>query len=954
MTHNIMTTTTTTSRSAKIAPYDSNVYDADTLASSAAELTCYYFDNSGRPATQLELLDHKIGSRVNLARIAPTHLIPTPPNAPFDGKKLVELMRKKVIPILEEAEYLFIPADSEISRDPSGKPSGQPKLFPEKYIKDTADVLGYEVKDFKESVVSGSYWPRVDASFSKDAPYDAVTPKFVPNYTRVALDDAVLNKLSTLRALVPAEYKDAAALWSKDLESFANNHYFGAGTMQGQLNRLSLVYDLVDRLEVDMYHTEGLYSWKELDALWPLHPNKHLIKLSGNPSQILKLAKDSNLILTSTGAGNHSEAGLLFAPQYGQVARSDTVAQEIVYADAICGYMRATYSKRHGMEEIQNALSYLKLVKMKPKPEVYERAAILEKTRSIFVVSSPVQLINQIPLRLPHDHEGKLPLGLNLLGWSVFHGGMDAVYRRILQKGFSVFIYADNLYLIFTCDGHTYWASLDGEKMECCHTYQDVGQFAQRLVNWWGDDLDPFWSFVLMDFFRWSSICCTGLLGVQQMEIPGMATGCVGTAYINHWKTLVFYKAWVDAAKGVPLHLERSGEGWKFPAVAIDAMKRAGVNYKMEVVTDVTDLKVGSHYKLDLLGYDLYVKQGDLIAEPYGFPVLNKDRLMSSLLFQKRKYDTGEGKRLSRESGTMIRFMRFKALYLIGGWAHPVLAEAIRAQCHALRKDLTDVSFEVTELTDLLNLPESDVVELLAKLTDYVVPTLGDIYGLNEATMTITPELVRAFTEPDALPALLLEKGMSFDDMIDRFDPGGKEDWAKLVEEARPSEWKQPVARELERHTRQTREPTTNPAVTKYTKKKLKTVAKDDKIVSLTKKLSKALKKERSKQESTWFVVGTKNNEEPPQDPRVRGAAAMRMYLADLAAGFGITIDQMISNHNQMGMGLQKTYPEVNLEKSESYTTDDKLIIAAARKELAEWTAKKEKQKEKLKQFLKL
>jgi hypothetical protein len=74
-------------------------------------------------------------------------------------------------------------------------------------------------------------------------------------------------------------------------------------------------------------------------------------------------------------------------------------------------------------------------------------------------------------------HHREIPEGMyNLMGWSPTDGFLQNLIEKAKaapERANFIAFYADNLYVSSVKNGKVKWLSLDGEKMECSHDYED-------------------------------------------------------------------------------------------------------------------------------------------------------------------------------------------------------------------------------------------------------------------------------------------------------------------------------------------------------------------------------------------------------------------------------------------------------------------------------------------------
>lgn len=83
-------------------------------------------------------------------------------------------------------------------------------------------------------------------------------------------------------------------------------------------------------------------------------------------------------------------------------------------------------------------------------------------------------------------HTQAIPAGkYNLMGWSPVDGffqNMVDKARKAPQGANYIAFYADNLYIASVREAGVTWISLDGEKMECSHDYEDFQLYTAEIL----------------------------------------------------------------------------------------------------------------------------------------------------------------------------------------------------------------------------------------------------------------------------------------------------------------------------------------------------------------------------------------------------------------------------------------------------------------------------------------
>lgn len=576
-------------------------------------------------------------------------------------------------------------------------------------------------------------------------------PKFTPHYFLTKPD---LSIISNLRKITLAgDLNDQRLKILDDLVQYHNTHYYGNGEVAGQVNRLRLCQDVRDKVgasdadepEDPDFKVAALLPFLELNKV----PSKEGPFLLDSFSDTIE-AYDKLFGLTDLSPSRHSDAGIIWGEG---IKRGDIPDLEFSMANHVYEAV-----KKHGPTKLSGNAPWLRLTKIKPKDDTYVRGEL--KTRNIIVYNSFMQLLFQVPVRYPmlHRYDHVPGSGLSLMGWNCFNG-TKLILDRIHKEEFGQLVYADNVYLWWHEGTKVFWASLDGEKAESTNTRRDVRDFMKCILWFWshtGDVIDTArvptaWRDLLWNVFPWCSVDSIGLLGNQQLPIPGLGSGSVATMYINQIKSAKFLIKWLKS-EGPNLQLVREGQGWIFSKGAIEAMRVVHCNFRIECCSEIV---LGAPLlRMDLLGYDFKLNPLAEVKIEY-VPVLAYDRMLNALLFQKQDYLDYVSKGRRAEIGRALSFVRYRAIYLIGGWTYEPLAISIRLLCSTLQKtvsNLHDLSDrEISEVLSISGVEASQVAQLI-RLPE--VPSLIDVaklFGIEESLVVkATPIMSKKIVEKQA------------------------------------------------------------------------------------------------------------------------------------------------------------------------------------------------------------
>jgi hypothetical protein len=469
-----------------------------------------------------------------------------------------------------------------------------------------------------------------------------------------------------------------------------------------------------------------------------------------------------------------------------------------------------------GKDTFWKIWQFLSLAKAKPKFEVMERLKHTEKSRSIFVMQSfsfmPAQLVWR-PAYLTGTTTGtekvnaqNNPEESNMLnGFSPFHGGLETFLndrvRLAALRGYDFLIYADNLYIILIGDdGNVEWYSVDGSSMEASIHVNDVKAENRRLLSdYWGHGSDN--TGIRSSYASYMTAVNPQLvadnvavLSNQQIPLPGMASGAVGTMYYNSskmarvalyllaillgkWNTLTpddlkAYKrgefanklqasllrqsmfnlkesAKIIAWNDQPYVRAREGFGLSGVTGALrDAAALAGVTLKLEMVSVFDLAEINSSTRtfvpLDLLGWDMaWVKVPDLGLDG-GYPVLNRNRLEAAMVYNKTERAFGDARRqkvdeVPAEMELNLKdLVRHKAFYALGGWFYPGLGMVSQRRAFNIvmttkALEEVDVGVYVDAIRSLQPDFRQSVLESLNDGSEYLLrsPTIPLMYDMS-------------------------------------------------------------------------------------------------------------------------------------------------------------------------------------------------------------------------------
>jgi len=553
-----------------------------------------------------------------------------------------------------------------------------------------------------------------------------------------------------------------------------NAKFYGTGSPEGQFQRLMTIHKVAGLVAVGREQApEGLAAkrWLEqLDTLFPIRKRPAELQMPGFEecpadenffSWMTTKYKDYSLISINAA----SDAGPLYHahPQ----KRRDSTPMDITQAHDLMELLHSL-DLNASQPLMRTVILNARLCYMKPKADVYERKEFYTKTRNVFVLNVYAQIMahlathvmykNPIHAFVRSTQEGKEIMydeGVrSIVGWSPWHGGMNQLVQALLdrKRGSMQLVYADNLYLKFWAEGKFWWASLDGEKMEACHTVPDLRLCNRRVMDWWGmtDKTHPEWNRYLLGLDPLCGASAYAVFGNLQIKVPGLVSGKVGTAYYNTIKMLRVLYMWshLNASRGGGLTyaLVRENGEWRLPDLLIEALRQVGVRLKIEKVTDIDQGASDGFLELDMLGFD--ARDVSAVAGVgVWIPTLDKTRLLNSLAFPKMDLQAEE-KRFGALYMKGIQLARLRALYIIGGWSHVGLDMILQSRCQQIISEIDTLpEFTKEEKIDAIRtigglgmaiLEESEdelTADLAETFSQRAVPSLEDVYLLGSGNV---------------------------------------------------------------------------------------------------------------------------------------------------------------------------------------------------------------------------
>lgn len=252
------------------------------------------------------------------------------------------------------------------------------------------------------------------------------------------------------------------------------------------------------------------------------------------------------------------------------------------------------------------------------------------------------------------------------------------------------------------------------------------------------------------------------VIGNSQLKVPGMPSGVPITFHAN--TSLSAIPAYCIMKKLNPIDHPIGVEG-KIDKLISDIYKTAGMKVKLELqvndlfsqfemrpMLDEDGIVVGYISKvvqLDLLGFDavkLSIKNLSGLHTSY-IAVLNETRLIKSLLYSKVAAKKGIAEDQYHIFETICRWAKYKALYVMGGWVYPEIAELLKFL-------LLEVDLQLKSLKELGSVELTKIFKELVStslITDETADGLADTLRVQ---LTSDPfphmsEVVRIMCSPE-------------------------------------------------------------------------------------------------------------------------------------------------------------------------------------------------------------
>lgn len=613
---------------------------------------------------------------------------------------------------------------------------------------------------------------------------DSTTPKYIPAYQTVQPDNGMLTAVQLSAEVATGDVRSDWIRLAKEMADVTVEYALSSGTMAGQIGRMAKGVTMLNEVQAKLKQrglTARKIDYQEyrtlIKASWPLEdiePNKQFntTNLFVLDAVFRVMGYDLLKINSTAGAGRY----------YGGKVTRD----ESTFTD----YMMATNILQHCTEldtptkalEYYNMRRGMFLPNLKNKMEILPRASIKTKSRNYFHFNTYVQLPAQILFSHFQKKSGHYnpksstnPKSLSIFGWAPQNGGLQDLLKTMSTEaddsGFSLAVYSDNLWCLLKPPGWAVgdpftWFSLDGSSMESSNTqgtmYLLNSLIAERIP------MSKAWRNYILNLHPIISTNVFAVLGKTAILQPGLASGTSATAQNNHSLMLLCALAVTQVLRLRGTGGFLSASGWsKIKAAPTGVIGDASilhpdieneflklqVSIKVEMYTTSTlfPFLLGKAIPpapgtipLDLLGQDAASMIGvwPSMEEIHPlFPVLDRGRLVRASVYDSLSLRWKQDSLFTN----VVRSMRLKALYTLGGWWYDVLGLLFRQRLSALTpEDLQSAPDEESwkafqyQIRDLVSsLVEEEVADatiaqlMYATLRSMTIPYMMDVVKLN-------------------------------------------------------------------------------------------------------------------------------------------------------------------------------------------------------------------------------
>jgi len=555
---------------------------------------------------------------------------------------------------------------------------------------------------------------------------DWVLPSYTPKYKSQRADRYTISTWAT--ALTPNSKSRLFIEEAKDHEShvelFQNavtqafNCYYGNGNPLGQAGRLKQVYTV--------HHSsrESRVAW--IDTLDQTNYNAMMeLHMPLVPTGALKLNTDrisSLAAIVDIAVSTEADPGVAYngvTLQDKNVKKGQTIMLDLMYADTLMALM-ASLSKKDNPDAAIRLQALSRLVKIKPKEEVYTVDEYKTKTRNIFVYNNcatlPLQVASTDAYTVLKKTASLTNEQASIVGISQFNGTMsqfDVIFEEMakgensrIKLGFSK-VYADNLYMVLRVkvgeEIKEAIVSMDGSKMEACIRYRMIRMEMVRLYQAYSkvSKVTDAWKYYLLEVVPYMTVNSIGLLGSGQYITNCMGSGMSMTALFNTACMIVASKQLGEMVNNSPdsydMVFSPVDGKYHWGPWLTDRVLDIGVVLSIESVFFNERPFVESYaykwvptVKTDFLGFDCQKTAATFSTDTgevglvLSIPVLSISRWMKSLLFpkktqallryhakmaQQRRKGEGEVTRnwVTEAASYIYRILRYQAMYMLAG-----------------------------------------------------------------------------------------------------------------------------------------------------------------------------------------------------------------------------------------------------------------------------------------------
>jgi hypothetical protein len=539
-------------------------------------------------------------------------------------------------------------------------------------------------------------------------------------------------------------------------------NFYGTGTVQGQISRLS-VMDKLSR-GVPPYSPRKTLSElgytihtaaKLLERTLPVLKDQTMMPLSYWPIDYLDLAtrEGPRKGYYLTKIKKSSSAG----QPYSTKKKGDVITESVAIAQE---FMIALSSVIKG-EELASMLFknfwYLYTYNLFPKMEVYARSKALTNTRNIWIEPLPTLLLTgQISTTVSdfkvNATNRETP---SLYGFSPYHGGMHIMMDKFLNtKKHQYYIYADNIYILYWDESegdHTYY-SIDLEKGEANAFRETVTAMAYYYLNTTNHvqgvpEYNKTWAHLALSILPIMTCDSPLLTGPYTLKTPGQKSGNRYTFENNHLISSIICDLWEKQG-----HPRPGSREWD------EFVRGTGFNAKIELELGNLSQKVKAHVstkqeerlpiKIDLLGYStMYIDEANSF-----WPVLDEERLFKSAMFPKREVSNVS---IDTELNAMCYdLIRYQALMFAGLWCYPGTLQCLKFLSNNIRNKpgvleaIENATIEGSIHSDLIDdyILQSIITKDFSKeaLIELNSPVDSQVEGEPESMMTMDPTLLQS------------------------------------------------------------------------------------------------------------------------------------------------------------------------------------------------------------------